>query len=333
MNVGNSWKQKPAQGSFDAIVIGSGIGGLAAAAGLARYGGKRVLVLERHYRIGGYTHTFARPGYEWDIGVHYIGQLGPGDLMKALFDRLTDGSLCFAPLPEVYDRVYLGERAYDFLTGRARFIEKMTSYFPAEADAIVRYLDLCADVARVARLHYLDKAFPPAELSVKGTALRKRFSDAASRTTLEVLRSLTANEELIAVLTGQNGDYGLAPGRSSFAVHAATVIHYLEGAYYPVGGSSVLAKAFAPVIEHAGGVLCHSAEVAGVIIEQGRAVGVRLATGEELRCEIDHQRRRGHQHLHPAGGRRARARAVGRDAEGGGAVRQLCLSLPGIREG
>lgn len=49
-----------ATGPWDAIVIGSGIGGLAVAALLSRYGGKRVLVLERHYTPGGFTHTFRR---------------------------------------------------------------------------------------------------------------------------------------------------------------------------------------------------------------------------------------------------------------------------------
>ena len=76
MHVGLSYKQQPPEGRFDAIVIGSGIGGLTVAAMLSRHGKKRVLVLERHYRIGGYTHTFTRPGYEWDVGVHYVGQVG-----------------------------------------------------------------------------------------------------------------------------------------------------------------------------------------------------------------------------------------------------------------
>ena len=70
-----SYKQLTLDPSWDAIVIGSGIGGLTAAALLSKHGGKRVLVLERHYTAGGYTHGFHRPGYEWDVGVHYIGDV------------------------------------------------------------------------------------------------------------------------------------------------------------------------------------------------------------------------------------------------------------------
>ena len=59
---------------FDSIIIGSGIGGLCAAA-LLGIKGKRVLVLEKHFKIGGWTHTFKRKDYEWDVGIHYIGQV------------------------------------------------------------------------------------------------------------------------------------------------------------------------------------------------------------------------------------------------------------------
>src|SRR5271165_5891211 len=87
--VGSSYRQNPVADQWDAIVIGSGIGGLAAAALLAKHGGKRVLVLERHYVAGGFTHVFHRPGYEWDVGVHYIGETrSVASPVRAAFDHL-----------------------------------------------------------------------------------------------------------------------------------------------------------------------------------------------------------------------------------------------------
>jgi all-trans-retinol 13,14-reductase len=286
MQVGSSYKQRAPAGAFDAIVIGSGVGGLACASALARYGRKRVLVLERHYRIGGYTHAFTRPGYEWDVGVHYLGELGDRGGVRAMFDRLTDGSLRWAPLPDVYDRVYIGDRAYDYVTGARRFVEKMTGYFPREADAIARYVTLVREVARSGQGFYVDRALPAAVSRIAGPMLRRAYLRYATRTTLEVMRELTADEELIAVLTAQFGDYGLPPSRSSFAMHASVAAHYLGGAWYPIGGASVIARAFAPVIEGAGGALCHSAEVDRVVVEGGRAVGVRMVDGRELRAPI-----------------------------------------------
>ena len=101
MNVGGvnmvSYKQHSLDDRWDAIVIGSGIGGLTAAALLSKHSGKKVLVLERHYTAGGYTHSFNRPGYSWDVGVHYIGELqNPASPLRAAFDYLTGGQLEWA---------------------------------------------------------------------------------------------------------------------------------------------------------------------------------------------------------------------------------------------
>ena len=102
------YRREPVADDYDAIVIGSGIGGLSAAALLARYGGKKVLVLERHYTPGGYTHAFRRPGYEWDVGVHYVGAMRPKTLLRALFDAIGDGAIEWADMGDVYDRIVIG---------------------------------------------------------------------------------------------------------------------------------------------------------------------------------------------------------------------------------
>ena len=74
MSSTKSYKQDKIQGNFDAIIIGSGLGGMATAAFLAKEG-KKVLVLEKHYTPGGFTHVFTRRGYEWDVGLHYVGEV------------------------------------------------------------------------------------------------------------------------------------------------------------------------------------------------------------------------------------------------------------------
>ncbi|OGQ22157.1 MAG: FAD-dependent oxidoreductase [Deltaproteobacteria bacterium RBG_16_71_12] len=286
MQLGHSWKQRKPDGAFDAIVIGSGIGGLAVAAVLARWGNKRVLVLERHYRVGGYTHSFARGGYDWDVGVHYVGQVGKGGAVRAILDRVSDGSVEWAPLPEVYDRIVLGPRSYDLVTGRSRFVERLAAYFPRDADAIARYVELVRATARQSSLHFASRALPRGlDVLARGVALRG-FAALAARSTRDVLLELTRDEELIAVLTGQYGDYGLPPSQSSFAMHAALVSHYLSGAFYPVGGAERIARAFAPVIEARGGHLAVTAEVERVLVEGGRTVGVRLSCGDEVRAPL-----------------------------------------------
>jgi all-trans-retinol 13,14-reductase len=151
--LGLPYKQHPPAGGFDAIVIGSGIGGLSAAAFLAKHGGKRVLVLERHYTPGGYTHVFRRSDYEWDVGVHYVGQVqDAGSDPRRIFDDITDGKLSWAPMPEVYDRIIIGDRAFDLVAGADRFRETLQGYFPREARTIERYLGAVRACTRACRL-------------------------------------------------------------------------------------------------------------------------------------------------------------------------------------
>jgi len=278
----------PITDAYDAIVIGSGIGGLTAAALLAKHAKKRVLVLERHSVAGGFTHAFGRPGFEWDVGIHYIGGVNrPDSATRGAFDHLTEGRLQWSAMPEVYDQVWIGGNRYDIHAGRERFRDRMKAYFPDEGKAIDRYLFEVRSAARASTLFFSEKAIPRPLSFMFGGMMRHRFLSHADRTTGQMLAGLTRNAELAAVLSGQWGNYGLSPGQSSFAVHAMVVDHYLEGAGYPVGGASEIAASIAPVIESAGGRIATRAEVSQILIERGnRAVGVRLVDGREIRSPV-----------------------------------------------
>ena len=282
-----SYKQHALDDGWDAIVIGSGIGGLTTAALLSRHAGKKVLVLERHYTAGGYTHSFHRPGYSWDVGVHYIGDLrDPGSPLRAAFDHLTGGQLQWAPLPDVYDRILMGGRTFEFPTGRERLRARFKDYFPAEAGAIDRYFVAVQSAQKASRLYFAEKAIPRPAARLAGGFLRAPFLRWASQSTLDVLRRFTQNEELIAVLTAQWGDYGLPPAQSSFGIHAIVAAHYFEGASYPVGGASRIAETITPAIEQNGGKVVVSAEVQEILVQNGRATGVKMADGREFQSDL-----------------------------------------------
>jgi all-trans-retinol 13,14-reductase len=254
---------------------------------LARHADRRVLVLERHYTAGGFTHTFHRPGYEWDVGVHYVGDVHrPHTMLRRAFDHLTDGQLQWADMGEVYDTIVIGEDRYDFVAGREKFRARMHEYFPRERAAIDTYLAELRATQQRTKKFFLEKALPPALGAVASPLLRWPAMRDAKRTVKDVLGGITRDARLRGVLAGQYGDYGLPPGEASWFMHALLVTHYLGGAAYPVGGSSRIAETMLPGIEAGGGAVVTSAEVGRILVEDGRARGVRLASGEEIRAPL-----------------------------------------------
>ena len=281
--VGTKYRPELLKGKYDAIVIGSGIGGLTTAALLSQ-AGKRVLVLERHYMAGGFTHAYKRKGYEWDVGVHYIGGVqNHRSTLRRLFDHISEGRLEWARITEnAYDRITIAGESYDYVSGLEPFRQQMLEYFPNENRAIEQYLQLVFEVERSSRSFFMNKALPPLFSAMTHPFMSRRFQGLADRTTREVISKLSDDKRLLGVLTGQWGDYGLPPGQSSFAIHAMIVRHYLDGANYPVGGASSIARSIEPTITAQGGDILTSAEVEKVLVHKDRAVGVRLTDGVEI---------------------------------------------------
>jgi all-trans-retinol 13,14-reductase len=279
------YKQFNDRSRFDTIVIGSGIGGLGAAALLAKAGGQRVLVLERHFTPGGFTHAFRRPGFEWDVGLHYVGQVHlRGSQARALFDYLAEGRLEWQSMPDVYDRVIVGDLRFDYVRGESRLRDGLKAAFPLERRAVDRYFSAIRRCMRRMPLFFVEKVLPPLPARLLGGAMRAPFLALARRTTASVLDDIGASSPLRAILTAQWGDYGLPPKQSSFGIHALVTSHYFEGAAYPVGGARQIADSLIPTIEKAGGRIVVAAEVGGILLQGDRAVGVRMSDGQEFRA-------------------------------------------------
>lgn len=284
MTIGTQLRRAKLEDRYDSIIIGSGMGGLTTAAALAK-AGQKVLVLERHYTAGGFTHMYERKGYAWDVGVHYIGDAHrEGSTIRRIFDYVSDGQLHWAEMDPVYDRICIGSETFDYVKGEQAFRDRMIGYFPSERTAIEEYVRLIKKVTRSVSGFYLGHTLPRWLSRLLLKKLSAPFLKYADQTTDQVLRSLTRNEKLIAVLTGQWGDYGLPPKRSSFAMQAMVAKHYLEGASYPVGGAVSIARSVEAVLQRHGAQLVTSAPVESVVLEGSRAVGVRLPGNRIIRA-------------------------------------------------
>ncbi len=279
-----SYKQHEPRGPWDAIVIGSGMGGLAAAAVLSTHGKMRVCVLERHYTAGGYTHVFKRPGYEWDVGVHYIGGIEDSGGVGPMFDLVTGGRVEWARMPENYDRIIIGDRSFDLVAGRDQLIASLEGDFPGCADQVEAYFGLMSEALKTAPRYYAQHLLPRPARKL-GSLITRKFRSFSDQTVEEALRPVVKDPLLFDVLTGQCGDYGLTPREASFMIHAMVAMHYRNGGYYPVGGPGTIADGAEAVIGEAGGEIYVNAEVERIIVEDGRAVGVRMVDGSEVRSD------------------------------------------------
>jgi all-trans-retinol 13,14-reductase len=267
---------------WDAIVIGSGIGGLACAAALAK-SGRRVLLLEQHWLAGGLTQTFSREGFTWDVGLHYVGDMG-GAAERAL-QWISEGGVRLAPTGAAFDTVHFPDGfEFTFASPEAQARRDLKARFPASGADIDAFFGALAGAQAAAMAVFPSRAMPAvagrAYRWLKRAALRKWVA----RTIDEVLRDTVSDAKLRALLSSQWPDHGGAPRSGSFMMHAVVMRHFLGGSRYPAGGASAFARALVPVIERAGGAVRLNAPVAAVLLEGGRAVGVRLADGSEQRA-------------------------------------------------
>ncbi len=282
---GTRFRKKKLAEHYDVIIIGSGIGGLCSAALLSKLG-KKVCVLEQHYTAGGYTHAYERAGYEWDVGVHYVGEVHkPWTTLRRIFDVITDGELKWAEMDPLYDQIFIGKNMYSFFAGREAFKDELKRSFPEESDAIDTYVEMIYEVSKKVPKFFAGQAMPKFAGEMYNKVRGKLVPDFFNKTAYEVLSQLTQSQELIGVLCGQWGDYGLPPKKISFMMHAMIAKHYINGGAYPVGGSQRIAETIIPVIQQSGGEVFTYAGVDQVLIENNKAYGVRLVKGEEITAD------------------------------------------------
>jgi len=284
LRIGYRYRPQRLAKKYDAVVIGSGMGGLTTAALLSDMGWT-VCVLEQHYTAGGYTHSYERNGYEWDVGVHYIGDVGAKTRTRQMFDYLSSGQLQWAPMDDEYDRFYIGDKVFNARAGKQQFRDNLIRHFPLEEKSIDRYLALLDKAGSAMTAFATSRVLGFWQRIAMWPYLTLKSSRILFRNTYDVLSELTDDQDLIAVLCGQWGDMGLPPKQSTFLVHAMIVRHYLYGGFYPVGGSWKIADSIIPKIQASGGEVFTYARVSQIVVESGKVRGVEMNDGHRIDCE------------------------------------------------
>jgi all-trans-retinol 13,14-reductase len=270
---------------WDAIVIGSGLGGLTTAAYLAT-NGLRTLVLEKHYVAGGNTHVFRRQQkFEFDVGVHYLGDCGPGGLIPTVLRGLgLEGKIEFLEMdPDGFDVLMFPGLIFRVPKGWDRYRERLVQAFPDDETGLHRCLDVLQSVV---------SEFRKVPASLRPEDVPRLIQDAPNfmrwsmRTLSDLFDDCNLGQKARAVLDAQSGAYGTPPSRAPVLLHAGLLDHYLKGAYYPRGGGQVLAAHLTDVVRGHGGEVRTRARVERILVENGRAAGVRMAGGEEIPASV-----------------------------------------------
>jgi phytoene dehydrogenase-like protein len=185
--------------------------------------------------------------------------------------------------PDGYDRVFVGKDRFDIPKGREHFRCRLKDRFPAESRGIDGYFDAVTRMSEE-----LVWAHPPGSLR-DAALLPFRLSTTLRYGLMPLERFLNrfvSAPFLRAILSIQSGDHGMAPSRAPTALHAGLQSYYFEGACYPRGGGHAIPEALAKHIMRRGGELVLGAEVDRILVESGRATGVRLADGQEVRADV-----------------------------------------------
>ncbi|MGB5558515.1 MAG: NAD(P)/FAD-dependent oxidoreductase, partial [Paracoccaceae bacterium] len=272
---------------WDAIVIGSGIGGMAAGAALSRVGHK-VLLIEQHQTPGGLTHSFSRNGFTWDVGLHYLGGMAPGDSNREMLDWLSDTPIDFVSLGSIYDTLHIGT-AEPLSLSRPYEAQEMDlkDRFPDQAEAIEAWTHALREGREAMYKIFPTRAMPEIAGDMLDWWNHRAISKWCTRTTKEVIDEITDDPELAAAMAAQWGDHGGRPSKASFAMHALISGWYLwSGSWYPVGGSAAFAEHIIPTIAKHGGEVRAGVRVKELLFDDDTVVGVRTADGAVIRANV-----------------------------------------------
>jgi len=271
-------------GQWDAIIVGSGLGGLSCAAAFARQG-FRALVLEQHDKAGGYATSFVRPGgFEFDVSLHST-TVGERNGIHNLIPGLPEISdVEFVAHPNLYRAIF---PEHDFRVPQrnvAGYIELLTKAFPAEKENIqALFEDMIGLMQDFGKLSNLKGPMDMSRFPIDYPTI-VRYSGS---TWGQIVDAKIRDPKLKGIVSSQWGYYGLPPSKLASIYYAMPTMSYMQqGGYYPRGRSQTISNALVKFIEQHNGKVMLGKRVSQILVKDEAAYGVATADGQEYTGKV-----------------------------------------------
>ncbi len=267
---------------FDVVIIGAGLGGLTSAASLAK-SGLSVLLLDKHYKPGGYATSFVRGRFEFEVALHALSGLDLDNKRGFMYQMLENLGITkrveFVKLPTLYKSVYPD---FEFVmpAGRENIENVLLDTFPKESEGIVRFLD---------RIHATNDVLTGLQRGsgVTREEIQEYYVKYKDKTLAEVLNADVKDGRARTILAQLTGYFGLPPSKVSYVISAAGLDTYFRyGGAQIKGASHTLANAFVEAIYEFGGEVRLSNGAKKILTEGGKITGV--VTEKDERIETDY---------------------------------------------
>ncbi len=260
-----------------ALIIGSGIGGLSVSIFLSKLG-YRTTVIEKNARAGGLMRSYTRKGVECPVGIHYLGALDRGQVLRSIFDFLDVSrriSVERMGSDGVIDKYLYDDFTFDLPPGLDAFEENLLAEFPDEQEQIRAYMHMLTLSCRQLR------------------TLEFIASDQGSFQFLEqmkplgaILAGMNCSPRLKSVLAVPSSWLGVPLDRSPAIYHNMSMSSYLESSWRLTGSGSDMADAFTESLSRAGGEIIRGDGAEEILVDSGAVKGVRLTSGRVLNAPL-----------------------------------------------
>lgn len=253
---------------YDAVIIGSGLGGLECAHILSK-AGMSVLLLERGTQAGGCLQSYRRLGLAFDTGFHYVGGLDEGQSLHSAFRHLGLLRLPWQRLDNHFDRVTIGNQTFSFAQGYDAFVETLTAAFPAERDALNKYADMLKQCG--------EQQFDALNPQTGESSVLSRFFETSA---YQYLTETFHDPLLINVLCGTSLKMELRKESLPLFTFAHGNGSFIESSWRLKGDGSLIVNSLADGIRMHGGEIICNAEVWELVEKDGKLVHAVCSNGE-----------------------------------------------------